>query len=112
MSNRACLVIGLTWVLSLAAVATAVRFESTTPRQSDGGVDRRLPSPVANVASSAVSSANQARYVPFRAPKVMSGEDVGFQVEGMYGEQPVGSIVLRVKGKWVEAGFAPQTRPW
>jgi hypothetical protein len=36
-------------------------------------------------------------------PKVMSGADVGFRVEGMYGDVPSGVIVLRVNDKWVEA---------
>jgi hypothetical protein len=111
MSLRACLIIGLAWLLSLAAVTTALRFQSTRSSH-DGGVDRSLP-PDVNVGSSATSSASQARrYVPFAAPKVMSGEELGFRVEGMYGEQPVGGIVIRVNGNWVEAGFNPQTRPF
>ena len=112
MSTRACLVIALAWLLSLAAITVGARFQSTQPRQSHAGVNHDLPSPTAN-ASSTPPSANQARrYVPFAAPKVMSGEDLGFRVEGMYGEQPVGGLVIRVNGNWVEAGFNPQTRPF
>ena len=36
-------------------------------------------------------------------PRVMTGEDVGFRVEGLRGDRPVGKIVVRVNGEWVEA---------
>ncbi len=53
-----------------------------------------------------VVAAGQARmYRPLPEPKVMSGEDVGFRVEGMYGEQPTGTIVIRVNGRWIEVGL-------
>jgi hypothetical protein len=108
MSRRACLVIAVAWLVSLAAVTTAGRFESTRPRQADGALDRRAASPVVDAGSPATSAADQARrFVPFAAPRVMSGEDLGFRVEGMYGEQPAGTVVIRVNGKWVEAMLAP-----
>jgi hypothetical protein len=40
---------------------------------------------------------------PLREPKVMTGADVGFRVDGMYGEMPTGTIVIRVNGQWIEA---------
>jgi hypothetical protein len=33
----------------------------------------------------------------------MTGGDIGFRVDGMYGEMPTGAIVIRVNGQWVEA---------
>ena len=36
-------------------------------------------------------------------PTVMAGPDVGFRVEGVDGDMPVGRLVLRIKGNWVEA---------
>jgi hypothetical protein len=44
--------------------------------------------------SGAVSAQAQARpYTPLPAPRVPVGTDVGFRVEGMYGETPTGTIV-------------------
>ncbi len=42
-----------------------------------------------------------AQFTP-TAPRILSGSDVGFRIEGynMTGE-PVGSIVIRLKGQWV-----------
>lgn len=39
-------------------------------------------------------------------PKVMTGSDVGFRVEGLRGSTPVGKIVVKVNGEWVEADLA------
>ncbi len=39
-------------------------------------------------------------------PKVMTGSDVGFRVEGLRGNTPVGRIVVKVNGEWVEADIA------
>ena len=45
-------------------------------------------------------------------PRVLSGADVGFRVEGLRGNTPVGKIVVRVHGQWIEADLAsPVTRP-
>lgn len=38
-----------------------------------------------------------------QAPMVLSGSDIGFQVDSQRGGVPVGKIVVRVDGKWVEA---------
>ena len=39
-------------------------------------------------------------------PTVMSGSDVGFRVEGIRGGTPVGRLVVKVNGQWVEADLA------
>ena len=36
-------------------------------------------------------------------PRVMTGNDVGFRVEGLRGERAVGTIVVQVNGQWVPA---------
>ena len=44
-------------------------------------------------------------------PTVMTGGDVGFRVEGLRAGQPVGTIVVKVNGQWVEAAFKGSTTP-
>ncbi len=40
--------------------------------------------------------------------KVISGSDLGYRVEQTdRNGKPIGTIVVRIDGKWVEAGFAP-----
>lgn len=38
--------------------------------------------------------------------KVISGSDLGFRVERQDRGGPVGRLVVRINGQWVEAGFA------
>jgi len=40
--------------------------------------------------------------VPPQAPVVISGSDIGFRVEGRRGNVPIGRLVVRVDGQWVE----------
>ena len=40
-------------------------------------------------------------------PKVMTGSDLGFRVEGLRGNTPVGSFVVKVNGEWVVVDTAP-----
>ena len=52
-----------------------------------------------------------------RAPqgdaRIVSGNDIGFRVEGSDPRTgaPTGTWMLRVKGEWVEIGAAPGIRP-
>jgi hypothetical protein len=39
-------------------------------------------------------------------PTVVSGEDVGFRIEGNRGGTPVGTLVVRMNGQWVEADLS------
>jgi hypothetical protein len=73
MSIRARMIIAVLWIGSLMGVG------AITHAQSQAKELRRLPE-----------------------PRVMTGGDVGFRVEGMYGEMPTGTIVIRVNGQWVE----------
>lgn len=40
-----------------------------------------------------------------KPPLVLSGPDVGFRIEAYKGTTPVGRLVVRVDGQWVEAQF-------
>lgn len=44
-------------------------------------------------------------------PIVISGSDIGFQLEGREGDTPVGRLVIRVNGNWVEPQFARGIKP-
>lgn len=39
-------------------------------------------------------------------PTVLSGDDVGFRIDSRKGAKPVGTIVIRVNGRWVEPEFS------
>jgi hypothetical protein len=42
--------------------------------------------------------------------RVISGSDLGFRVERLDAKgSPVGSLVVRVNGKWVEPSFSPKS---
>ena len=41
-------------------------------------------------------------FEPIDEPLVLTGDDVGFRVEGFAGEAPAGRIVIRYMGEWVE----------
>ena len=36
-------------------------------------------------------------------PRILSGGEVGFRVEGLRGGTPVGTVVVQVNGQWVAA---------
>lgn len=42
---------------------------------------------------------------PLPEPRIVSGPDVGFRIEGRQKGAPVGQLVVRIDGKWVEARF-------
>jgi hypothetical protein len=43
-------------------------------------------------------------------PRVISGSDLGFRVEGQRSDgTPTGRLVVRINGQWVEARFAVGT---
>ena len=39
---------------------------------------------------------------PLEEPIVVSGDDIGFRVEGYVGDFPGGPLVIRLNGEWVE----------
>ena len=46
-------------------------------------------------------------------PRVLAGADVGFRVEGLRGNTPIGTVVVKVNGEWVaaEIGHIGGVRP-
>jgi hypothetical protein len=72
MSVRARLGLVVMWVASLAAVAALAKAQAQV-------------SPMIKLA----------------APIVLSGNDVGFRVEGRVGNTPAGTLVIRVNGDWI-----------
>jgi hypothetical protein len=42
---------------------------------------------------------------------VLSGSDVGFRIDGQRGRTPVGKIVVRIDGQWVEAALSRVEAP-
>ena len=54
----------------------------------------------------------QARPVPPPEPRVVSGNDVGFRVEGLDSQgNPRGTFVIRVRGQWVPVSETGIFRP-
>jgi len=43
------------------------------------------------------------QWSPVSEPAVVSGENLGLRVEWMHGNVPTGTLVVRVKGVWMEA---------
>jgi hypothetical protein len=46
--------------------------------------------------------------IPADAP-ILSGSDIGFRVEGNKDGHAVGTLMVRINGKWVTAAFGPST---
>jgi hypothetical protein len=83
MTVRTIVGLASLWVVSLFLVASVVKAQVFEP-------PRALPEPL-----------------------VVSGPDFGFRIESEQGGVPVGKLVVRVNGKWIEAriGNVPGTRP-
>jgi hypothetical protein len=83
MSVRTMLSLTVLWVLSLFVVASVVKAQ--------------------------VFEAPR----PLLEPRIVSGPNVGFRIEADQNGTPVGKIVVRVDGKWIEAriGALPGVRP-
>ena len=48
--------------------------------------------------------------VPNPTPTVLSGNDIGFQIDSTTGGVPTGKLVVKVNGKWVEPKYTTSTR--
>ena len=78
MSRRTLVVVAMLWVVSLGVVAVTARAQP-----------QPQPSPKVEV-----------RQIPH--PDILSGGDVGFRLDSWHGNTPVGTLVIRIDGKWVE----------
>ena len=47
-------------------------------------------------------------FQPLDEPFIVSGDDIGFRVEGLLGDTPAGTLVIRRNGQWIEAQAAPK----
>ena len=63
---------------------------------------------VASLVAVAAIAMAQARSPQSAPPTVISGDNLGFRVEGMQAGVPQGRIVIRVDSQWVEVGLAAQ----
>jgi hypothetical protein len=63
------------------------------------------------VGVAATVKAQDYAFRPLPEPKVITGADLGFRLEGMRGDQPAGTLVIRLNGKWVEPTTAPRLSP-
>jgi hypothetical protein len=63
------------------------------------------------VAAVTIAMAQAPEAIPTTAPIVVSGDDVGFRIEGQRGQTPVGKIVVRIEGQWVEAELSRLGKP-
>ena len=57
-----------------------------------------------------LAAAQAPAYTPVPV-RVFTGSDIGFRVESLRGDTPVGRLVVKVNGRWVETDFAPSVRP-
>jgi hypothetical protein len=48
-----------------------------------------------------------------RSPRILSGDDIGFRVDGIDPRSglPTGTLVVRINGDWVVASTMPSVRP-
>jgi hypothetical protein len=62
-------------------------------------------------AAAAMSAGVTAQFQSGAQPRILSGSDVGFRIEGrdMSGN-PAGTLVIRVDGEWVPASSMPTVR--
>ena len=87
MSARNAVIVAVLWLCSLAAVAAVAQVPP--PR----------PAPDPNI-----------QVVPMK-PNVLSGDDIGFRIDSWQGKTPVGTLVIRVNGQWVEPAGAKKLMP-
>jgi len=83
----------LAWTLSLVAVA-AIASALTS---AQAGPPRNLGLPVPEITEGTT---------------IVSGSDIGFRIERTRDGVPIGTLVVRIDGRWVEAGTTVRlTRP-
>jgi len=57
-----------------------------------------------------LSSLAQVRLLT-EGPTIVSGSDVGFRIDRTQNGIPIGTLVIRVDGRWVEAGSSMRVTP-
>jgi hypothetical protein len=59
------------------------------------------------LALGAVALAQPRPGTPSLAPNVVSGDEIGFRIDHFEGRTPIGTLVVKVDGRWVEAKTSP-----
>jgi hypothetical protein len=47
----------------------------------------------------------------FENAPIVSGSDIGFRIEARKDGAPLGTLMVRIDGRWVEAGWNPRAMP-
>lgn len=68
--------------------------------------ERRILAVVCVIVAGGAMAYGQAVQTQPVVPTVISGNDIGFRMEGRKGTRPVGRLVVRIDGQWVEAELA------
>jgi hypothetical protein len=89
MSGRVAAVVGLLWLGSLVAVAATARGQVSQPEAKPKVEVQALPQDL----------------------RILSGDDIGFRLEGWDRSTPTGTLVIRVNGRWVEVATAKKIVP-
>ena len=63
------------------------------------------------LAGAAWARAQRQPLTPPMDPTVLSGGDIGFRMVGRKGDTAIGSLVVRVDGKWISAESAYGVKP-
>jgi len=79
-------------VLIVAALMATVASGHATPQRIGQEPDRRVPVELPKATRDVIVT-----------PFVLSGDDIGFRVERDGPNGPIGRIVVRIDGQWVEA---------
>jgi hypothetical protein len=79
------------WVLSIVAVGVLVRAQGVAPAPLKPAPQLQVPAAPAP---------------QLQAATVIAGNDLGFRVASHKGTTPVGTLVVRINGQWVEAQFS------
>lgn len=85
MSVRNRLIVAVLWLATLTTVAVVARAQAPQPAPRPG--------------------------LEVPAQKFLSGDDIAFRIDGWQGKTPVGTLVVRVNGQWVEPGMAKKMMP-
>ena len=80
MSLKTIFCLAITWMISLLVVASVVKAQVW-----------EIPQPLPE-------------------PRIVSGPDFGFRIEADLRGTPVGKLVVRVDGRWIEAQVAAEPR--
>jgi hypothetical protein len=91
-------VMAVLWTLSLIAVAVTVRAQGN-----------RVTPPVLSQDQRPATAEVWEKH-PNVNGLVIAGENLGFRVDGYRGTTPVGTIVVRVGGEWVDVESAMKSR--